>query len=137
MSAEIVTFVAMTDLPNNIRTLRKVRGWQQAELAFRVGCSTPQISDLERGQVPLTVDWMRRIATALDLSPGDLLLAKDNRHQLDPWESDLVERLRAADPDTRAQAHRVMSALLPYNAEPAAFAPLGQGAAGTRNRRAA
>jgi transcriptional regulator with XRE-family HTH domain len=118
MSADIVIFVAMADLPNSIRALRNARGWQQAELAFRVGCSTPQISDLERGNVPLTVEWMRRIAAALQVSPGDLLLPSDNRHQLANWEADIVDRLRAADPATREQAQRVMDALLPFAAQP-------------------
>lgn len=44
-----------------------------ADLAEKVGTSQPQITRLERGERRLTVDWMQRIAKALECKPFDLV----------------------------------------------------------------
>lgn len=44
-----------------------------ATLAELVNTSQAQISRLETGERELTEDWMRRIATALEVEPADLL----------------------------------------------------------------
>src|SRR6187401_569620 len=54
-------------MPNRIRELRVARKLTMATLADRVGTSEQQISRIERGHRRLTDDWMRRIATALDV----------------------------------------------------------------------
>jgi len=49
------------------------------ELAERVG-STPQtISRLETGNMTLSVDWMQKLATALEIHPTDLLEQPDRQ----------------------------------------------------------
>jgi DNA-binding Xre family transcriptional regulator len=58
---------------NRIRELRKARGWTAEDLAVRCNTSHNQITRLETGQRRLTVDWMTRIAQALDLTPAELL----------------------------------------------------------------
>ena len=58
---------------NRIRELREARGLSAADLAEKVGTSQPQITRLERGERRLTVDWMQRIAKALDCQPSDLM----------------------------------------------------------------
>ena len=55
--------------PNRLRELREARGWTLAELAARVGTSNQQISNLELGKRQLTVDWLRRLGTALNCHP--------------------------------------------------------------------
>ncbi|MDP9412681.1 MAG: helix-turn-helix domain-containing protein [Pseudomonadota bacterium] len=114
MSAQIIPFQAMADLPNRIRELRSARRWSQDILALAVGCSKPQISDLERGKKPLTVEWMRRIAVALDVPPADLLSREDNPLLLSEAERELIARLRSASPEQRQNVERVTEALIPY-----------------------
>lgn len=58
---------------NNIRNLRKNRGWSQGELAERANSTTSQISRLERGNLQLTVRWLELIANALHCKPYQLI----------------------------------------------------------------
>lgn len=60
-------------MKNRIAELRKARGLTLKRLAERVGTSDQQISHLEKGRRRLTVEWMERIAMALDCHPFDLL----------------------------------------------------------------
>jgi len=59
-------------MPNRIRELRVARNLTLEEIAERVGTSVQQISSLELGDRRLTDDWMRRIASALNVQPADL-----------------------------------------------------------------
>lgn len=103
----------MGELPNRIRALREANGWSLAALAAAVGCSKMQLSDLERGGVNLTVEWMRRIAQPLRVKPGDLLLESDQPEAgaLDPAELALIQRFRAASPAERDSLLRIADAL--------------------------
>jgi transcriptional regulator with XRE-family HTH domain len=70
VSAEILPFLPMFDDPNRIRELRLARDWSQQKLADLVGVSKVTISDLERGKMQLTLDYMKRIAAALGVTPA-------------------------------------------------------------------
>ena len=112
----------MNDAPNRIRELRnaaKPKLSQQA-LGDRIGVSKMTISDLERGEMELTVNYMRRIAKVLNVSAADLLARDDNPIALDPAELALIERLREASPDARATFDRVTDAVLPFRHRDAA-----------------
>jgi transcriptional regulator with XRE-family HTH domain len=58
---------------NRIKHWRKRRGLSGAEVARRIGHSQPNFYRLESGQQQLTVELMRKLAIALDISPIDLL----------------------------------------------------------------
>lgn len=60
-------------MENRIKELRKARGLTMKQLAELVGTSNQQISHLEKGRRRLTLEWMERIAKALDCQPADLL----------------------------------------------------------------
>lgn len=60
-------------MANRIKELRLERGLTLEELAEMVGTSLQQISRLELGDRRLSEKWMRPIARALGVSPGDLL----------------------------------------------------------------
>lgn len=62
-------------MKNRIAELRKARGLTLQALADRIGASNQQVSHLEKGRRGLTVDWVERIAAALDCHPFDLLEA--------------------------------------------------------------
>lgn len=59
-------------MQNRIKQLRLSHNWSQDELAQQAGTSNQMISMLERGKRSLTLQWMERIAKALDCSPTDL-----------------------------------------------------------------
>ena len=60
-------------MDNRISELRKAKGLTIKRLAELVGTSNQQISHLEKGHRRLTLEWMERIAEALECHPSDLL----------------------------------------------------------------
>lgn len=113
MSAEILPFLPMFTDPNRIRELRLARDWSQQTLADLVGVSKVTISDLERGKMALTVDYMRRVAAALTTSggrvtPAELLTIEDNPYlPRDDVEREVIEHFRQADTAQREMIRRV------------------------------
>ena len=71
-------------METRIRELRKTRGLSLKQIAERIGTSGRQLSRWERGQPGLSLEWMGRIAAALDCRLADLLSAED--HDLDEEE---------------------------------------------------
>lgn len=65
----------MDKAPNRIRELREALGWSQTDLALKLVPTTsqPQIDRLEKADRRLTVEWMARVAKALNVSARDLL----------------------------------------------------------------
>jgi len=58
---------------NRIAELRERKGWRQVDLARAVQAVESQISKLERFELPMSQDWMYRIAKALECDPWELL----------------------------------------------------------------
>lgn len=75
----------------------------QAEVAGRIGCGEGTLSKKINSRSHLTMEWVEKIAHALDLEPLDLF-----RDPTAPQPEDL---LRSATDDQRAQAIRVLKAL--------------------------
>jgi transcriptional regulator with XRE-family HTH domain len=117
VSAQILLFNFMADLPNRIRELRLGAELSQDALAAKVHCSKMQISELERGLKPLTVAWMRRIAKELGVTPGELLTHDDNPLLADERERRLLEQFRRATPEQRASIASVAEALVGHKEE--------------------
>lgn len=60
-------------MANRIREFRERAGLSQAALGAKVHTGQSQIDRLEKGERRLTVDWLTRIAAALEIEPNDLL----------------------------------------------------------------
>jgi transcriptional regulator with XRE-family HTH domain len=60
-------------LKNNIQPLREERGWSQEFLAGKLHTTGPQINRLEKGQRKLTVEWLLRLCSALDVSADEIV----------------------------------------------------------------
>lgn len=90
--------------PNYLRQWREHRGLTQAELANRVDTSTNMIQYLENGQRGLSAKWLRRLADALDTTPGHLL-------EHDPLEmpADILDIWSHIDKRDRETAARILS----------------------------
>lgn len=119
MTAAVLKFVAMAELPNRIRELRKAKGWTQQELGERANCSYVQVSELERGDIELNLRWMVRFANALGVEPADLLLHQHNSSSLSPEERDLVECFRRGSPEQKAQLRQMAGIIIPPKAQAA------------------
>lgn len=57
----------------HIRELRKAKGLTLAQLADKIGISTPHMSEVERGLKNLNNHLITRLAAALDVAPEALL----------------------------------------------------------------
>lgn len=92
-------------MKNNLRDLRKSLGLTQAALAEKVGVSQPTIKRLETDESSLTPDWIERLASALDVMPGEILnmetpatrrLLIKGQVAAGPW----IEMFEDPEPDT-------------------------------------
>lgn len=68
---------------DRITVLRKERGYTLAEMARRVGTTKAQIQKLEKGERRLSLEWMTKIAIALDLRVTDLIPLEDTYKDAD------------------------------------------------------
>jgi transcriptional regulator with XRE-family HTH domain len=59
--------------PNYLEAWRRYRKLSQEELAERVDTTASMISLLENGERGLSAKWLRKLAPALDTTPGHLL----------------------------------------------------------------
>lgn len=91
----------MAEAANNLQAWRKFRHLTQEELAEKVGTTKAVISNLETGARGLSDKWLRRLAPALDTSPGYLMDHDPNElptNVLDVWAAiPEDERPRALD----------------------------------------
>jgi transcriptional regulator with XRE-family HTH domain len=83
------------------------------ELAERVACSHGQIAQLEKGERPLSLPWMKKIANALGVETVALLLDEDNPNRLSPEEIELIARFRMGDDERKSQLIRIAEILVP------------------------
>lgn len=60
-------------IPNRIKELREERGLSSRELAKRIGTSAPHMSRLENAQSPLSIEWILKIAAALDVNSHEIM----------------------------------------------------------------
>ena len=104
-------YVLLMHPTNRIRELRKRSGLSQAELGERLGLSPGQVSHLENGARNLTLEWMKRIARALDVSVVDLLTAEDNPDRLADDERRVVQAMRNSDEMARQHIQAMAAAI--------------------------
>lgn len=60
-------------LGENIRMHRRNMGWSQEKLAEKADLHHNYIGDIERGEENVSVDALKRVATALKVSLSDLV----------------------------------------------------------------
>ena len=118
MLAEVYHFGRMEEAPNRIRELRLEAGLSQQALADRVGVSKVTISDLERGVMQLTQDYMRRIAVALEIYSADLLPLSENPDALTVRERRHLGVFRGADPVQQEQIEKLADVIVPFRPAP-------------------
>ena len=86
---------ALINPPNRIRELRTARGLTLLNVADQLHTSQTQISRFETGERTINLDWLQRIAKALDTNVGELLNSIDNSHAArTPSERALIDLMR-------------------------------------------
>lgn len=84
--------------PNHLRAWREYRGLSQMELAEKIGTTHQVIGYLERGRTQLSAKWLRKLAPALDTTPGHLL-----DHAPNELSTDIIEMWSMADLSEKQQ----------------------------------
>lgn len=64
-------------LSQNMKRLRKIRGWSQEVLASSSGLHRTYIGAVERGERNISIDNIGRISSALGVSPDTLMRKND------------------------------------------------------------
>ncbi len=90
---------------NYLRAWREHRKLTQEALAERVGTTGAVISLLEAGRRQLSAKWLRRLAPALNTTPGHLL-----DHDPEDLPTDILDVWSDIPDEARAQARRVLEA---------------------------
>jgi len=95
------------DTRNFLRAWRDYRHLTQAEVAARIGTNQNMIAYLERGERRLSVDWLRKLATVLEATPGMLL-------DQDPatLDIDVIDLWARAPPEKRRQIAEIIRTIL-------------------------
>lgn len=93
--------------PNHLKAWRDFRKLTQAELADKVNTNANMIGYLESGERGLSAKWLRRLADAMEITPGHLL-----DHNPNDMPSDILEIWMNADPSIRRQIAEVAKALV-------------------------
>lgn len=93
--------------PNHLRAWREFRGLTQSELAERVGTNANMIGYLETGERGLSAKWLRKLADALDTSPGMIL-----DHDPNELDSDILEIWATASNRVKRQISEIARTLL-------------------------
>lgn len=85
---------------DRITKLCDEKGWTQVELAaaIRPTAKAPEISRFKTGEREPSLEWLRRIATALGVKLSDVLPEEDVSDRLSAIERDLLYSLKS-DPD--------------------------------------
>lgn len=89
--------------PNYLQAWREYRKLTQEQLAEKVDTTASVISMLEAGERGLSAKWLRRLAPALDTTPGHLL-----EHDPNAMPTDVLDIWSHIDKRDRATAIRVL-----------------------------
>jgi transcriptional regulator with XRE-family HTH domain len=80
-------------MENSIKEIRKRKGVTQVQLAKMIGVSQGAIHKLETGQRGFDLNWMQKIAKALDIEAWELL-PKDMQPNISPEEQEILRTIR-------------------------------------------
>lgn len=67
-----------------IRELRKERGWNQQELAFRAGLDRTYVGIIERGEKSVTLRTIRKLSLALEVPFAKIFAPFNTLNEEDP-----------------------------------------------------
>jgi transcriptional regulator with XRE-family HTH domain len=106
----------LKETDNRIAELRALRGLSITQMADKVNANLQTYHDVETGKTRLSLDWMRRIARALEVAPSELLLPSDLKYELTDKELELLALIRALPDDRRNLVPGIIASIKPDQA---------------------
>ena len=106
-------------MQTHILELIKIKGLSVPEVAERMETSPTQLYRLLRSRKQkddqnarrMTVDWLRKIAAALELPTADLLPETDNPYRLEEDDRATLAALKRLDPALRGRVPSILDAI--------------------------
>lgn len=99
-------------MKNRIAILRKERGLTLTALAAAAGTTKSQIQKLERGDRRLSLEWMERLARAMQIKISDLLPVNETGCQHGPAETEILKITRQLPEEDRLVLVQVAKELM-------------------------
>ena len=103
-------------LAENIRKVRKKKGWSQKELGEMIGSHLSHINRIETGKYKPSLDVLKKIADALDVSLDYLVSdSGEDLQEVKIEDKNMAERIKllnTMDPEDRKAVIRVIDAML-------------------------
>lgn len=94
---------------DNLFSIRKGKGLTQSEVAELSDLSDRTYADIERGSVSMRVDTLIKICNALQITPNDIMVRKD-QPQLTPV--DITDRISHCSPREQDTAMALLQVYL-------------------------
>ena len=91
---------------DKLYSIRKAKGFTQAEAAEKAELSDRTYADIERGSVTMRVDSLLKICGALNITPNDILVS-DNVIEI--TEQDIAETIKDCSNNEKETALKLLS----------------------------
>ena len=103
-------------LAENIRKVRKKRGWSQSDLGEMIGSHLTHVNRIETGKHNPSLEVLKKIASALEVSIDYLVHGtEDDFQEVKIEDKNMAERIKllnTLDPEDRKAVIRVIDAML-------------------------
>lgn len=99
-----------TAIGQRVRTARKRKGLQQAELAYLVGVSTTHMSHIETGETKMSLPTIVKIANALCVSV-DALLCDNLEFARHVYDKEIAKELEDCDDEEMRAIREIIHAV--------------------------
>ncbi len=92
---------------NRLYTFRKAKGLTQAQVAEMADLSDRAYADIERGDTAMRINTFMKICRALQITPNDVLLQKENDFVTDKEIFEKINDCSACERETALQLLKV------------------------------
>jgi len=103
-------------LAENIRRIRKEKGWSQKELGEMIGSHLSHVNRIETGKYKPSLDVLKKIADVLEVSLDHLVSDKEEAFKEvkieDKSMAERIKLLNTLEPEDRKAVIRVIDAML-------------------------
>ncbi len=103
-------------IPNNLKVLRKKRGWSQTRLAEQIGSHLSHINRIETGKYNPSLDVVQKLANVFDVTIDYLISDTDEDFkEVRIEDKELMERVKlidSLDTEDRTALIRVIDSML-------------------------
>lgn len=106
-----------TKIGQRIKSARLEKGYSQAELGERVGCSNNHMSHIEVGQTKVSLTMLLKISSALEKDLDYFLLDTPYAKRDSIINSEIADKLRNCAPATLVAVNKILDSLLELQEE--------------------